>query len=584
MSTDTDEATDNTLSHSVTYNGVEYTTDSAEYRLAKFKAEASQYLELQPLYFYYLFTEAFLMIDSRAKNMFPSWMGGSKLFSLPYDFDTANGINNEGSLVFSYNLEDIDKQPSGADVYNGQQSVLWKNIRAAFYPELSAMYNELRSKGKFNYNYIETAFENHQSKWPENLFNEDAQFKYIDPLIVGTPNSQGVIEKTDAYLEMLQGSKTEQRKWWLYNRFKYLDSKYVAGDAASDVIQLRGYDKADIAVTPFNDIYVDIKYANSLVQQRGTANIATVIPCPLDSVNDTEIYIYSASQIKAISDLTGLKVGFADFSKATKLQTLIVHDDENNPNLNLTRLGLGSNELLKTLTCKHTPNLKSTIDLSNCSTLETANFEGSGITGVTLANGASIQTLILPDTITNLTLQNTALLETLEIGDDTDYSNIATLFIENVDMITKDYEKLTTMLGDMADNSRVRLTGIEFSFDDVSEITDFEEILDRFRGIDDSGNNVDTAQVAGVIHLPGTVALGAFVAFNEKYPFITIDGERVLSADNGHFYFQAETLPLDLPVFETSSLDGHIRMTGVNDIIESGSKDSYGHLVLEVAD
>ena len=25
---------------------------------------------------------------------------------------------------------------------------------------------------------------------------------------------------------MLQGSKAEQRKWWLYNRFRYIDSKY----------------------------------------------------------------------------------------------------------------------------------------------------------------------------------------------------------------------------------------------------------------------------------------------------------------------------------------------------------------------
>ena len=32
-----------------------------------------------------------------------------KIVFLPYDFDTAIGINNEGSLVFSYNLEDIDQ-------------------------------------------------------------------------------------------------------------------------------------------------------------------------------------------------------------------------------------------------------------------------------------------------------------------------------------------------------------------------------------------------------------------------------------------------------------------------------------------
>ena len=29
-----------------------------------------------------------------------------KIVMLPYDMDTAIGINNEGSLVFSYNLED----------------------------------------------------------------------------------------------------------------------------------------------------------------------------------------------------------------------------------------------------------------------------------------------------------------------------------------------------------------------------------------------------------------------------------------------------------------------------------------------
>ena len=54
-----------------------------------------------------------------------------KVVWLPYDMDTAIGINNEGTLTFSYNLEDIDTTESGADVYNGQQSVIWNNIRNA---------------------------------------------------------------------------------------------------------------------------------------------------------------------------------------------------------------------------------------------------------------------------------------------------------------------------------------------------------------------------------------------------------------------------------------------------------------------
>ena len=54
---------------------VTFTTDSPEYRLAKFKAELGDYMEVEDAKFYYLFTELFLMIDSRAKNMFPSFVG-----------------------------------------------------------------------------------------------------------------------------------------------------------------------------------------------------------------------------------------------------------------------------------------------------------------------------------------------------------------------------------------------------------------------------------------------------------------------------------------------------------------------------
>lgn len=76
-STDRDQATDADLASSVTYDGVTYTKDSKEYRLAKFKNEIGNYVELQSAEFYYLFTDLFLMVDSRAKNAFPSFMGAS---------------------------------------------------------------------------------------------------------------------------------------------------------------------------------------------------------------------------------------------------------------------------------------------------------------------------------------------------------------------------------------------------------------------------------------------------------------------------------------------------------------------------
>ena len=75
VTTDQSAATGNALPTSVTYEGITYTNDTAAYRLAKFKAEIENYVELDSALYYYIFTELFLMVDSRAKNMFPSFMG-----------------------------------------------------------------------------------------------------------------------------------------------------------------------------------------------------------------------------------------------------------------------------------------------------------------------------------------------------------------------------------------------------------------------------------------------------------------------------------------------------------------------------
>ena len=95
------EATGSALAQSVTYDGTTYTTDSAAYRLAKFRAEFGKYAEVNSFIFYYIFTELFLMVDSRAKNLFIGFSGGAttgltaidrKAVAEPYDMDTALGI------------------------------------------------------------------------------------------------------------------------------------------------------------------------------------------------------------------------------------------------------------------------------------------------------------------------------------------------------------------------------------------------------------------------------------------------------------------------------------------------------------
>ena len=535
-STDQTQATDNALPEPVVYEdtvyvvvedgqgqsyveervvSTEYREDSATYRLAKFKHELKDYMELDSVIFFYLFTELFLMVDNRAKNAFPTKMGSDKWCILPYDFDTALGINNEGELTFSYNLEDIDQTEGGADVFNGQQSVLWVNLRQAFFEEIKAMYQNLRSTGKLSYEKVEQMFEDHQSKWSEAIFNEDAQYKYLDPLINDNDGS---------YLGMLQGSKAEQRKWWLYNRFKYIDSKYNAGDSLTDVITLRGYEKDDITVTPYADIYPTVKYGSYLVQDRGARNVPTTLVNPLDNVNDTEIYIYSSSQLSSIGDISGLKVGYADFSNAVKLQYLKIGDSSSEYNNgNMKDLNLGNNTLLQTLDVRNCSSLNKAIDLSGCTGLENVYFDGTAITGLALPNGGVIKKLHLPGTISNLTILNQTMINEFVCPD---YSNITTLRIENPSETIS--SEIFNILESMPAASRVRIYNFNWEMDDVDELISYFDLFDTMRGLDQNGNNVDTMQIFGTVHVPGIT--GAQLAeIQGRYPGVTVNYDTIVS-------------------------------------------------------
>ena len=456
-----------------------------------------------------------------------------KVVWLPYDMDTAIGINNEGSLVFSYNLEDTDQTAGGADIFNGQQSVLWTNLRDAFGSDIASMYKTLRSGGKLSYDKVEEMFEQHQAKWGEAIFNEDAFFKYLQPLLDDGDGS---------YLSMLQGSKAEQRKWWLYNRFRYMDSKYNAGDAASDVIQLRAYQKGDITVTPYADIYASIKYGSYLVQQRASRNVSYTLTCPLETFNDTEIYVYSSSQIASVGDLSPLKVGYADFSKATKLQNLKLGDSSSSySNGNMYALSLGNNVLLRTIDVRNCPGLGDTsqeghtqtsVDISGCSNVEHVYFEGTNILGLTLPVGGVIKTLHLPNTITNLTIRNQPSITDFSVvrasGDSsTLYGNISTLRLENVSNAVP----LMTILNSVPASTRVRLIGFDITVSDTDDIDDFVDALDTMRGLDENGNNLATAResVSGTIRIHDTLTGAKIASWTGKYPHLNIVADHTVS-------------------------------------------------------
>ena len=521
-STDTTQCTGDPLPETVYYDGTPYEYDNREYRLAKFRAELGDHFDVDDSTFYYIFTEFFLMIDSRVKNSFPTkFSADEKWIWFPYDMDTAIGINNEGKLVYSYNLEDTDIEPGTVDqsIFNGKNPVFWDNFRACFFGEIKAMYKTLRaavdpdtSKEIFSYEEIEKRFEDHQNTWPAAVFNEDAYYKYVIPFLGGNPDLG--IEAYGPALTMCLGAKTEQRKWWLYNRFRFLDSKYEAGLATKLQISFRAYAVGDIYVTPYYDIYIKALFGKTLeFYQRGYKNHRTLVPVQLEKegseFHDTEVFINSADQIMKIEGLANAKPDTVEIMNAINLQELDLAAEANDPNYNLKELTFGSNTLLRIVKVTNCPNLTQDIKMPNCVSLKEVYFDGTCITGITLPpDGGLLEVLSLPNTIKGLKILGQKELRVLNIEGLLTGTQLTSVRLEQVSDYT--WERAMTILRHMAPvtgtlKNNVRLIGFNYNFANVQDFEDFITLLDSLAGLDSNDNSMVVAQIAGTANVTGTI-------------------------------------------------------------------------------
>lgn len=459
----------------------------------KFRAEADQYLDMNFMLSYYTITELFAMVDQRAKNMFLTTFDGIHWICIFYDNDTVCGLNNEGVAAFDYTVEYHD-QIGNKDVWNGAESTLWNNIEQAYSKEIAAMYAEMRSKKLLTYEECIRFFDTEQGDaWCEAVYNEDSWYKYVRPLLD---------EGNGSYLYAAQGSRKMHRRWWLYNRFKYMDSKYIAGDYKNDFATLRLYTpsewegvepNADMTITSYARQYVNVQYGSYTAGIRSQKNVPVHIKAPAIQFNDTETIIFGAGQISSLGDISSLYPGSVDVSKMTKLVELIIGSGaEGYRNTNMEVLSVGANNLLRKLDIRNCPNLKQAIDLALCSNIREIWAEGTGTSAVVLPEGGNLTLLHLPDTITNLTVRNqTELTDAGLILDGV--RNLSTIRWENTNkanvlsIIDRCFALDTMKL------ERVRLIGVDWTLSTLDPIIK----LISLKGLDENGNNVDKAIITG---------------------------------------------------------------------------------------
>ena len=475
----------------------------------------------------------------------------------PYDMDTALGTNNSGILMFSPYLEDIDTVSSvvsGGDsggseapVYNAQDSVLWQNMRAAFRPELAQMYRRLRTANdsEWNYQAIEKRFEDHQSIWPEAIYNEDSYVKYITPLVEAVTYDEETKRwiRTTRYLTMLQGSKKEQRKWWLYNRFRYLDSKYHTGNALNNSIDIRLFNDGVLKIKAAIPLYLGVSFGLGSAPELKRTPAGEVAEFPYNSsehldgqgaiVTEMETSIWSGNLITDVGDLSVFYPNECNFSKAILLRRLKIGDQSTSySNGNLKVIDVQNCPLLEYINCANSPNLASTVNLENSPRLSEAYFEGTAVTGVELADGCVIEHLHLPASITTLTLLNLSKLTDFQIPS---YSNVSRLMLAN---INQSIVNPVIVLQNILPGSQINIQGLYLSVSGASEIDSFFDLLDTMQGITRERSAISGEwmyyeadvknTVNGEIH---TSALtGSEIAeFNSRYPFIRVTADHVTS-------------------------------------------------------
>ena len=516
-STNPETATNKALPSSVIYGNTTYNTDSAEYRLAKFEYEFEDYFIKTPVLAYYIFTDLFLMVDSRAKNQFITTWDGVHWTFLPYDGDTALGIDNIGALNFGYWLEDTSTY-NGTDVYNGQKSVLWNNVRKVFAADIRKIAQDMVSAG-LNYEYVSNKFNSHQSAWSEGIFCADTQCKYIQPYM----NTGSTV-----YLNMAQGSKASQRDYWLKHRFSYWCSKYLIGSAATTTnrISVRMSTPTsyvvpptkDINITSFNEGYVSVSFGQAVQTKRCEANGTVTFTSTLDANSDSNIIIYNASDIKSVGDLSGCYIKYLELgNEATNLESVIIGSDAEgyvNEGITGDTFSLGNSHKLKVVNVTNCSNLNGSIDVSKCSNIREVYCQGTKVSAVNLPLGGHLEILKLSEHTSSLMLRNQRDITDLTIDG---YDNLTSLYIQD-SKVNGSVDFIQDILNKAKNLKNVYLADIDWALDS----TDLLDYLLTLGGkSEDGAENTDKSVLTGAVHIP-TINTQKLKAYTEQWKDLTI--------------------------------------------------------------
>ena len=493
--------------------------DISTFKSDKFVNEIDQYFDKDFILTYYLWTDYFLSVDQRAKNMLLRTWDGKIWYITYYDGDTQLGKRNDCFLVYTYTTDrDTYDAEASKYAYEGRDSWLWNLVLANLQDDLKRCAANLRAV-MTNERVLSMFIDEQSGNWSDRAFNKSGEIKYIKP---ATTEMYG---KVWPFIYALQGANTAHREYFIKNRFALLDAKWGTSNFTSDNVDMylsrTATDEEDVIKITANEVYAfgygtnnSPNIANTGIVNEG--DVATLSVSGAYTVNDP-IRMYGASRMK-ILDMTGaadhLKNGL-DLGKCDVLRELNLQSSESgstgwwlvlNACKSLRRLNVRNQVQAKTGS-----STSKELDLSNQTKLEYLDARGTQVESVNFAQGAPLTTAYLPSTLATLKLQYLSQLMPTGLSLES-FANVNTFIFSgcpNLDWLS--------LLGKCTNVKRIRVTGIDMEGDG--------SLLDKYMtagGVDADGNYTDTCAFVGSYRLTRYVDDATYEAYVAHFPELNI--------------------------------------------------------------
>ena len=493
--------------------------DPSTFASDKFRTEIDSYFDRDYLLTYYLFTDYFLSVDQRAKNMMLRTWDGLKWYITYYDGDTQLGKRNDCFLVYGYTT-DRDTYDAEASKYafEGHDSWLWNLVLANLQDDLKRCAANFRAV-MTNERVLSMLNGEQSGNWSDRAFNKSGYLKYIAPAV------QEMYGKVWPFIYALQGSNRSHREYFIQNRFALLDAKYGTSNFTSDNVDLylsrTADDTADTLKITASEPYAFGYGTNNSPNIAGTGIVdedgtATLSITGAYTVNDP-LRVYGASRMRVL-DMTGASdhlKNALDLGKCTVLRELNLQSATTGSTG--WWLSISSCRQLRKLNVRNQSQAKTggststALDLTEQTKLEELDARGTKVQSVSFAKGAPVTKAYLPGTLTTLRLEYLSKLTSSGLTLET-WSNVKTLVFDSCPNLNWE-----TLLSRCANVDRIRVTGIDRE-DDGTWLKKFMEI----GGVDAEGNSTDTCALVGTVHLTKYLDEETYAAYTAHFPELNI--------------------------------------------------------------